>query len=99
MTPQLYVLLGFLVAVAIGFILVIQRADRILAQAETAAKRQEEAEAALREHVKVSAEKLDHHPEWLNVYSRVDITLSTHDAGGVTALDIKLASLIEQYAA
>jgi uncharacterized membrane protein YraQ (UPF0718 family) len=59
MTPQLYVLLGFLVAVAIGFILVIQRADRILAQAETAAKRQEEAEAALREHVKVSAEKLD----------------------------------------
>ena len=49
--------------------------------------------------VALSAEKLDHHPEWLNVYSRVDITLSTHDAGGVTALDIKLASLIEQYAA
>ena len=43
MSPQLYVLLGFLVAVAIGFILVIQRADRILAQTETAAKRQEEA--------------------------------------------------------
>ncbi len=59
MTPQLYVLLGFLVAVAVGFILVIQRADRILAHAEAAAKRQEEAEAALREHVKVSAEKLD----------------------------------------
>ncbi len=49
--------------------------------------------------VALSAEKLDHHPEWFNVYSRVDITLSTHDAGGVTALDIKLASLIEQYAA
>lgn len=59
MTPQLYLLLGFLVAVAVGFILVIQRADRILAQAEAAAKRQEEAEAALREHVKVSTEKLD----------------------------------------
>lgn len=48
--------------------------------------------------VALSAEKLDHHPEWFNVYNRVDITLSTHDAGGVTALDIKLASLIEQYA-
>lgn len=59
MTPQLYVLLGFLIAVAVGFILVIQRADRMLAQAEAAAKRREEAEAALREHVKVSTEKLD----------------------------------------
>ncbi len=48
--------------------------------------------------VALSAEKLDHHPEWSNVYNRVDITLSTHDAGGVTPLDIKLASLVDQYA-
>ena len=37
------------------------------------------------------AEKLDHHPEWFNVYNRVDVTLSTHDAGGVTSLDVTLA--------
>jgi 4a-hydroxytetrahydrobiopterin dehydratase len=37
------------------------------------------------------AEKLDHHPEWKNVYRTVDVVLATHDAGGVTALDIDLA--------
>lgn len=37
------------------------------------------------------AEKLDHHPEWANVYNKVDVTLATHDAGGVTALDVQLA--------
>jgi 4a-hydroxytetrahydrobiopterin dehydratase len=37
------------------------------------------------------AEKLDHHPEWFNVWNRVTVTLATHDAGGVTALDIALA--------
>ena len=37
------------------------------------------------------AEKMDHHPEWSNVYKTVDVILSTHDAGGVTELDIKLA--------
>lgn len=37
------------------------------------------------------AEKMDHHPEWFNVYSRVDVTLSTHDAGGLTQLDVNLA--------
>ncbi len=37
------------------------------------------------------AEKMDHHPEWFNVYNRVDVTLSTHDAGGVTQLDLDLA--------
>jgi len=37
------------------------------------------------------AEKMDHHPEWFNVYKTVEVTLSTHDAGGVTELDVKLA--------
>lgn len=38
------------------------------------------------------AEKMDHHPEWTNVYNRVTIDLSTHDAGGVTTLDFELAA-------
>jgi 4a-hydroxytetrahydrobiopterin dehydratase len=37
------------------------------------------------------AEKWNHHPEWFNVYNRVDVTLSTHDVGGLSALDAKLA--------
>lgn len=37
------------------------------------------------------AEQMNHHPEWFNVWNRVDVTLSTHDAGGLTELDIKLA--------
>ena len=37
------------------------------------------------------AEKKDHHPEWFNVYSTVNVTLSTHDAGGVTSLDLDMA--------
>lgn len=41
--------------------------------------------------VALRAEQLDHHPEWANVYNRVEIVLSTHDAGGVTDLDIQLA--------
>lgn len=48
--------------------------------------------------VALTAEKMDHHPEWTNVWNRVDITLSTHDAGGVTAKDIALAHTIEQAA-
>ncbi len=44
--------------------------------------------------VALMAEKMDHHPEWFNVYNRVDITLSTHDAGGVTEKDTKLAAFI-----
>lgn len=42
--------------------------------------------------VALHAEKADHHPEWFNVYNRVDVTLSTHDAGGLTAKDFSLAS-------
>ena len=45
------------------------------------------------------AEKMDHHPEWFNVYKSVDVTLSTHDAGGVTELDVKLAAEMDRLAA
>ena len=44
------------------------------------------------------AEKLDHHPEWFNVYNKVDVTLSTHDAGGLTDLDIRLAEAMDNLA-
>ena len=44
------------------------------------------------------AEKLDHHPEWFNVYKTVTVTLSTHDAGGLTELDIKLATEMDKLA-
>jgi 4a-hydroxytetrahydrobiopterin dehydratase len=49
--------------------------------------------------VAIQAEKADHHPEWFNVYNRVDITLSTHDANGLTQRDIDLARFIERAAA
>ena len=42
------------------------------------------------------AEKKDHHPEWFNVYSTVEVTLSTHDAGGVTSLDLDMAKEMNQ---
>jgi 4a-hydroxytetrahydrobiopterin dehydratase len=44
------------------------------------------------------AEKMDHHPEWFNVYKTVTVTLSTHDAGGLTELDIKLAEAMNRLA-
>jgi 4a-hydroxytetrahydrobiopterin dehydratase len=52
----------------------------------------------------LKAEKLDHHPEWFNVYNKVDVLLSTHDAadtkdGGVTALDVELAKFMDAAAA
>jgi 4a-hydroxytetrahydrobiopterin dehydratase len=49
--------------------------------------------------VAMLAEKMDHHPEWANVYRTVDVTLSTHDAGGLSTLDIRMAEAIEAYAA
>jgi 4a-hydroxytetrahydrobiopterin dehydratase len=48
--------------------------------------------------VALQAEKLDHHPEWFNVYNRVDIVLTTHDAGGLSPRDIQLAGLIDEAA-
>ena len=44
------------------------------------------------------AENMDHHPEWFNVYNRVDVTLSTHDAGGLTELDVELAAAMDSLA-
>jgi len=44
------------------------------------------------------AEKLDHHPEWFNVYKTVEVTLSTHDAGGLTERDVKLAEAMDKFA-
>lgn len=48
--------------------------------------------------VAIHAEKLNHHPEWSNVYNTVDVTLTTHDADGLTALDAKLAKLMDTLA-
>lgn len=45
--------------------------------------------------VALKAEQMNHHPEWFNVYNRVEITLSTHDAGGLSALDVELARFID----
>lgn len=49
--------------------------------------------------VALAAEKADHHPEWKNVWNRVDVLLTTHDAGGLTARDVALAGEIDALAA
>lgn len=41
------------------------------------------------------AEKLNHHPEWFNVYNKVEVTLSTHDCGGLSKLDVQLAAVMD----
>lgn len=43
------------------------------------------------------AEKMDHHPEWFNVWNKVEVTLATHDAGGLTKLDMKLAARMDKF--
>ncbi len=48
--------------------------------------------------VALMAERMDHHPEWFNVYNRVEITLSTHDAGGLSERDVALAAFINSVA-
>jgi 4a-hydroxytetrahydrobiopterin dehydratase len=48
--------------------------------------------------VALVAEKMDHHPEWSNVWNKVEITLSTHDAGGATERDVRLAQKIDAIA-
>jgi 4a-hydroxytetrahydrobiopterin dehydratase len=49
-------------------------------------------------HVALLAEKADHHPNWSNVYNKVEITLTTHDSGGVTQKDLDLAQAITDFA-
>ena len=46
----------------------------------------------------LKAEAMNHHPEWFNVWNRVEVTLSTHDSGGLTALDIELAGFMDDVA-
>jgi 4a-hydroxytetrahydrobiopterin dehydratase len=48
--------------------------------------------------VALKADRMDHHPEWFNVYSKVDVLLSTHDSGGVTAKDVELAKFMDEAA-
>ncbi len=48
--------------------------------------------------VAILADKIDHHPEWFNVYNRVDVTLNTHDVGGVSRLDLEMAGFMERAA-
>ncbi|MGD2131272.1 MAG: 4a-hydroxytetrahydrobiopterin dehydratase [Maricaulaceae bacterium] len=46
--------------------------------------------------IALKAEQMDHHPEWFNVYNRVDVVLATHSAGGVTGLDLELARFMDE---
>lgn len=48
--------------------------------------------------VALKADKLDHHPEWFNVYNRVEVVLTTHDADGVSALDVEMAKFMDSIA-
>ena len=48
--------------------------------------------------VAMAAEKMDHHPEWFNVYKTVDVTLATHSVGGLSSLDVRLAKMMDKMA-
>jgi len=52
---------------------------------------------ALMTRIAMAAEQQDHHPEWSNVYNRIDVWLTTHDAGGVSGRDIKMAQTIDSF--
>ena len=52
---------------------------------------------AFMNRVALLAERLDHHPDWRNVYNQLEIRLSTHDAGGLTALDLQMAQAIDRW--
>lgn len=49
-------------------------------------------------HAAMQAEKLDHHPEWFNVYNKVDVVLTTHDCDGLSELDVKMAKFMDKAA-
>ena len=53
---------------------------------------------AFMSRVALAAEKADHHPEWFNVYNKVEITMTTHDAGGLSARDVELVKIIDAFA-
>lgn len=53
---------------------------------------------AFMSRVALLAEKMDHHPEWFNVYNKVEVTLTTHDAGGLSQKDIHMARAMDAYA-
>jgi len=48
--------------------------------------------------VALLAERMDHHPEWFNVYNKVEVTMSSHDAGGVTERDVRMAKFMDELA-
>ena len=48
-------------------------------------------------NIAMIAEKMNHHPEWANIYNKVDVKLITHDVGGISELDIKLANKMEMF--
>jgi 4a-hydroxytetrahydrobiopterin dehydratase len=51
---------------------------------------------AAMQKIATKSEEMNHHPEWFNVYNRLDVTLATHDANGVTSYDLELAQFIDQ---
>lgn len=48
--------------------------------------------------VAIRADQMNHHPEWFNVYNKVEVTLSTHDVGGLSELDVKMGTFMEEIA-